>query len=50
MPAKKPPDPNEKPQKQRFIDTAREIGIDETGAEFERLFDRVAPPKKTPKR
>ena len=49
MPAKKPADPNEKPQKQRFIETAREIGVDETGKEFERLFDRVAPPKKKPK-
>ena len=31
----------EKPQRERFIETARAIGVDETGKEFERLFDRV---------
>jgi hypothetical protein len=35
----------EKPQRERFIEAAREIGVDETGKEFERLFDQVAPPK-----
>jgi hypothetical protein len=41
--AEKPP---EKEQRERFIRTAREIGVDESGEEFERLFRRVAPPKK----
>jgi hypothetical protein len=36
----------EKPQKERFIETARKIGVDETGKEFERLFAKIAPPKK----
>lgn len=37
--------PKEKPQRERFIEAARAIGVDETGKEFERLFRRVAPPK-----
>ncbi len=48
MPAKKPPDPKEKPQKERFIDTAKKIGVDESGKEFERLFDKVTPKPKKP--
>lgn len=49
MPAKKPPPQNEKSQKQRFIETARELGVDETGKKFEQALDRVLPaqsPKK----
>lgn len=49
MPKKKPPDPNEKPQKDRFIEKAKELGVDESGAEYERALGRVAPPK-NPKR
>jgi hypothetical protein len=40
--------PKEKPQRERFIEAARAIGVDETGKEFERLFQRVAPPKRPP--
>jgi hypothetical protein len=36
----------EKPQRERFIEAARKIGVDESGTEFERLFERVVPPKK----
>lgn len=32
----------EKPQRERFIEAARDIGVDESGKEFERLFKRVA--------
>lgn len=32
-------------QSELFIKTARELGVDETGAEFERAFAKVAPPK-----
>lgn len=46
MPAKKPTDPKEKPQKQRFIEAARTAGVDETGAAFERAMGKIAPPKK----
>ena len=41
MPAKKPKT-DEKPQSERFVETAREIGADETKDGFERAFDRVA--------
>ena len=37
--------PEEKTQRERFIEAAREIGVDESGAEFERLFKRVVPAK-----
>lgn len=29
-------------QSERFVKTARELGVDETGAEFERLFATVS--------
>lgn len=32
----------EKTQRERFIETARAIGVDETGKEFERAFGKVA--------
>lgn len=35
----------EKSQRERFIEAAREVGVDESGAEFERLFRHVVPPK-----
>lgn len=35
---------DEKPQSERFLDAAREFGVDETGAEFERLFAKVVRP------
>jgi hypothetical protein len=40
MPAKKPK-PDEKPQSERFIETAREIGADETKEGFDRAFKKV---------
>lgn len=43
MPAKKPK-PDEKPQSERFIETAREIGADETQEGFDRAFKRVIAP------
>jgi hypothetical protein len=33
-------------QSERFIKTARELGVDETGEEFERAFRQIAPPKR----
>jgi hypothetical protein len=36
---------DEKPQRERFIETARALGVDETGAEFERALEKIAPPK-----
>jgi hypothetical protein len=46
MPKKKPADPSEKPQRERFIEAAREHGVDETGEEFERAFRKIVPPKR----
>ncbi len=44
MPARKPR-PDEKPQSERFIETAREIGASENAADFERVFERIVVPK-----
>lgn len=49
MPAKKPAAPDEKPQRERFIEAAREAGVDETGKEFERAFKKIVPPQTAPK-
>jgi hypothetical protein len=40
MPAKKPK-PDEKPQSERFIETARQIEADETAEGFEKAFSHV---------
>lgn len=45
MPKKKKPDPSEKPQMERFVDAARELGVHESGEEFEKAFRRLVPPK-----
>jgi hypothetical protein len=44
---KRPAKPNKKDQYERFQQTARDLGIDETeGAEaFERAFEKIVPPK-----
>jgi hypothetical protein len=44
MPKKKPPDPNEKPQHDRFKEAAKQTGADETGEAFERAFGKIVPP------
>jgi hypothetical protein len=49
MPAKNPPPKDEKPQKQRFIDTAREHGADETGRKFDKAIEKILPAKSLPK-
>lgn len=36
----------EKPQKQRFIEAAREHECDETGEALERVFKKIVPPSK----
>lgn len=46
MPAKGPPKEGEKPQRERFIEAAREAGVDETGEAMERAFARIVPPKR----
>jgi len=34
------------PQRQRFIEAAKELGVDETGEAFERAFAKIVPPQK----
>lgn len=41
--AKKKPD---KPQSERFKETARALEADESGNLFERMFKKIVPPKK----
>lgn len=36
----------EKTQAERFLETAREVGADETGEAFERAMDRIVPPRR----
>lgn len=46
MPVRKPKT-DEKPQSERFMETAREIGASEDAADFERVFGAVVkPPQK----
>jgi hypothetical protein len=41
MPARKPRPPDEKPQRERFIEAAREHGASEDPEDFERVFRQV---------
>ncbi len=42
----KPKPPQDKrPQAERFIETARQIGADETGKAFEKAFEKIVPSK-----
>ena len=41
--------PDDKTQSQKFVDTARKIGTDETGKAFESALKAITPkPRKTP--
>lgn len=44
MPARKPR-PGEKPQFERFVDTVKKVGADETDEALERAIEKIAPPK-----
>jgi hypothetical protein len=48
MPKRNPPPPDEKPQRDRFIETAREIGTSEDPEDFERVFRKVMKPNVIP--
>jgi hypothetical protein len=52
MPARKPPDPNEKPQIERFREMARELGCDEDEEAFWAKVVQIArhKPKDEPKK
>lgn len=47
MPKRKEPELNSKEQFKRFVKTAREHDVDETGKAFERVFKKVVPPKRS---
>jgi hypothetical protein len=45
MPKKKEPELDPKEQFKRFVETAREHGVDESGKEVERAFKKLVPKK-----
>ena len=45
----KTPKPDDKPQSERFIETARELGCDEDEAAFDEKLKRIATVKPKPK-
>ena len=46
MPKRKEPELDPKEQFKRFVETAHDLGVDESGKEFERAFKKIVPPKK----
>lgn len=46
MPAKKPKPKDEKPQRERFLDTAKQVEASEDKAAFEGVFKRIVPVSK----
>jgi hypothetical protein len=38
--------PDSKSQRERFIETVRELGVDEDPEAFEKAFGKIVPPKK----
>jgi hypothetical protein len=51
MPKKKTPELKPKEQFKRFVETAKELGVDETGKEFERAFRQLSDKRrKVPKK
>jgi hypothetical protein len=43
---KRPPKTKDKRQYERFVETARKLGRDESEEAFERSFGKIVPPKK----
>jgi hypothetical protein len=48
MPAKKPPEPNEKPQKERFLEAAKKAEADPDA--FDRALKQILPKPRKAKR
>ncbi len=44
------PEPDDPEQFQRFLETAKELGVDESPEAFDRVFEKVVPPEEPPKR
>ena len=49
MPKRKEPELPPKEQFKRFVETARELEVDESGEDFERAFKKAVPPKQISK-
>ena len=45
---KRAPKTTDKRQYERFVETARKLGCDESEEKFERAFEKIVPPKKHP--
>ena len=43
------PEKDDRPQAERFIETARQLGADETGERFEKAFERLVPARTEPR-
>lgn len=43
--AKPKPKLTDKEQSERFIETARELGVDESGTAFDEAMEKIVPPK-----
>jgi hypothetical protein len=43
---KESPKLTDKDQSERFKQTARELGVDESGEKFDKAFEAIVPPKK----
>lgn len=46
MPKAEPKVESKQTQKERFVETARELEVDESGETFEAAFGKLVPPKK----
>jgi hypothetical protein len=44
------PAPDDPPQSQRFIDAAKEAGVDASGDGFDKAFKKIVPAKSRPAR
>jgi hypothetical protein len=44
---KRKPKEKDKRQYERFVETARKLGVDESPENFERAFTKIVPPKRT---
>jgi hypothetical protein len=40
------PKAKEKSQRERFIEAARDVGVDESGREFDRVLKAIIPPRR----
>jgi hypothetical protein len=45
MPARKPPQPDDPAEYQRFLDMAREVEADDTPGALDRAFEKIVKPK-----